>query len=59
MLSDTPLIKILILNLRGLDLEVPSYSHLLKLDLSSRALSLFQDRPSDSLIVYLDWREVF
>ena len=53
MSSESPLIKMMMLTLRGLDLGVPSSSHLLKLALSSRALLLFQDRPLASLIRYL------
>ena len=54
MSSESPLIKILMLNLCGLDLGVPSSYNFLKLSLSSRALTLFQDRPSASLTVFLD-----
>ena len=54
MLSESLLIKILMLNLRGLDLGVTSSSHVLNLVLSSRSLPLFQDRPSDYLIGSLD-----
>ena len=44
MLSESLLIKTLMLTLRGLDLGVPSYSRLLKLALSSRSMPLFQYR---------------
>ena len=54
MLSESPLIKILVLTMRGLDMEVPSSTHFLKLALSSRAMMLFYVRSSDSLIISLD-----
>ena len=50
MLSESPLVKILMLTLHGFFLGVPSSSHLLKLALPSRDLTLFQDRTSASLI---------
>ena len=54
MSSESPLISILMLNLRSLDMGVPSSAHLLKLSISRRALPLSQVRSSASLIVSLD-----
>ena len=48
MSSEILLIKIRMLTLCGLALGELSYFYFLKLALSSRALSLFQERPSSS-----------
>ena len=49
-----PLIKILMLMLRGLDLGVPSSVRFLKIDLSSRALPIFYEEPFAYLIGSLE-----
>ena len=54
MSSEIMFIKILMLNLRGLALGLPSYAHFLKLVLSGRALPLYHEMPLASLIRYLD-----
>ena len=56
-LSESPMIKILVLTLRSLDLGIPSSARFFKLVLSSRALPLFQSRPSSPLIKSLDLGE--
>ena len=52
--SESPLISILMLTLRGLDLGVPSSAYFLNLAVYRRALQLSQSRPSASLIGSFD-----